>query len=76
MPAVSNVVESSSLTALGYDDSQAILAVQFRDGAFYYYHGVPLSLFQALLHATSKGAYFNLHIRGRFPYSKAAGMLG
>jgi hypothetical protein len=62
-------VESSSLANVSYDDQRAILQVEFRDGAVYQYAGVSLQTFQDLLQASSKGAYFNRHIRGLFPYS-------
>ena len=70
MPLINVAVDSSSLSALAYDDLHAILAVAFRDGSSYCYHGVPPWLFQELLEATSKGTYFNSRIWGRFPYSK------
>jgi len=35
-----------------------------------HYFGVPASVHQALLHAPSKGSYFNQAIRGKFPYSR------
>lgn len=63
-------VESSLLANVSYDDQRAILQLEFRDGAVYQYADVPLQNFQDLLRADSKGAYFNHHIRGNFPYSK------
>ena len=62
-------VHSSLLATVAYDDQRAILKVEFRDGATYQYAGVPLRIYQDLLRADSKGAYFNQHIRGLFPYS-------
>lgn len=75
MPLVSSTppdpvaIESSSLANVSYDNQRAILKVEFRDGAAYQYAGVPLQIFQDLLRADSKGAYFNHRIRGLFPYS-------
>jgi len=43
--------------------------VELRDGAVYQYLGVPLRIYQDLLRADSKGAYFNHHIRSPFPYA-------
>jgi hypothetical protein len=62
-------VHSSSLATVAYDDQRAILQVEFRDGAAYQYAAVPRRIYQDLLRADSKGAYFNHHIRGLFPYS-------
>jgi hypothetical protein len=76
MPIVDFAIESSSLIRLAYDDLQAVLAIEFRDGTSYRYVGVPLWLVQELLQAKSKGAYFNSHIRTHFPYAKDASSLG
>ena len=62
-------VRSSSLARLSYDRGQAILQVEFRDGTAYQYAGVPLRSYHDLLQADSKGAYFNHHIRSRFPHA-------
>lgn len=69
MPMTNPVeVRSSSLARLSYDRQQAILQVEFRDGTAYQYAGVPLMTYLDLLRADSKGAFFNQHIRSRFPY--------
>ena len=65
------VVESTTLTALAYDDAREILELEFRSRAVYSYFGVPGSVYEALLAAPSKGRYFNREIRGRFPHSRA-----
>ena len=67
MPPVE--LQSSSLAHVAYDRRRAILEVEFRDGATYRYTGVPLRAYRDLLQADSKGAYFNHHIRSRFPHS-------
>lgn len=61
-------VRSSSLAQVAYDSRRAILQVAFRDGTVYQYASVPLSTYHGLLHADSKGAYFNHHIRSLFPH--------
>lgn len=63
---------SKTLAAAVYDDSQEKLQLDFRDGSRYVYSGVPPDLFHGLLSATSKGRFFNQHIRRVLPYSKAA----
>ena len=67
-------VQSSSLSKLAYDSQHGILQVEFRDGTVYQYSGVPLQTFQELLQADSKGAFFNHHIRSRFPHNRAAAL--
>lgn len=61
-------VRSSHLRAVGYDPATATLEIQFHDGAVYRYANVPATIHAALLAATSKGEYFNLHIKPRYRY--------
>ncbi len=61
-------VESTTLSAVGYDESEEVLWLQFCSGATYEYSDVPVAVHAALLNASSKGGYFNQAIRGRFPY--------
>jgi hypothetical protein len=63
-------LDSTTLTAVAYDDRCGELQLDFRDGARYAYSGVTPELFRDLLCATSKGSFFNRYIRGRFPYGK------
>jgi len=46
-----------------------MLQLVFRDGTAYQYAGVSLGTYHELLRADSKGAYFNHHIRNRFPHA-------
>jgi hypothetical protein len=62
-------VDSSTLAAVAYDPARATLRIEFRDRAVYDYFRVPAEVHQALLHASSKGRYFNHAIRGRFAYA-------
>jgi hypothetical protein len=66
----STLVESAALAALSYDDVCGILQLNFRSGAVYRYHEVPLPVYEALLAATSKGNYFNREIRGKYSHSR------
>jgi hypothetical protein len=65
-------VESTTLAAMAYDDDHEILQLEFRSRAVYSYFGVPVSVYEALLAADSKGRYFNRAIRGRFPHLRTA----
>ena len=57
-------VNSSAITAIGYENG--VLAVTFHNTGTYFHPGVPYSVFEGLLHASSKGAFYNRHIRGRY----------
>jgi hypothetical protein len=57
-------VNSSAIRAVGYDGST--LTVEFRSGRVYDHPHVPDSVYLGLMHASSKGAYYNQHIRGKY----------
>ena len=63
-------VESTTLATVAYDFAAQLLRLQFRSREVYFYFGVPPAVQQALLAATSKGAYFNRNIRDRFPFQR------
>jgi len=60
------VVESSLIRSVTYG-SDATLTILFHSGAVYRYFTVPRTILEAFLAATSKGTYFNRHIRNAFP---------
>jgi hypothetical protein len=60
------VVDSRSLSSVGYDAEQLVLEVEFRNGGVYRYVGVPRAIYEGLLTAESKGAYFNAVVREGF----------
>jgi hypothetical protein len=60
-------VQSSVLTAVAYAPDE--LWAEFATGGeIYRYSNVPLSVYQDLLDAESKGRYFNACIRDNFPF--------
>lgn len=64
-------VSSSNLRAVGYDDETRTLEVEFLNGGLYQYSGVPASKHQGLMAASSKGSYFDVHIKkAGYPYKK------
>lgn len=65
-------VESTTLSAIAYDETEELLVLQFYSRVVYQYNGVPAAVHEALLEAPSKGRYFNEVIRGRFPYRLVA----
>ncbi len=70
-------VESTTLKTIGYDESLALLRLEFRSEAIYDYFGVPASVHDELLNAPSIGACFNEKVRGCFRYGRVeVGALG
>ena len=66
-------VESSTLVMVYYDNARELLQLEFCSRAIYQYFGVPAEVHQSLLDASSKGRYFNLAIRGHFPFRLISG---
>lgn len=64
-------VLSSSIAAVGYDDEAWVLLVRFREGGHTYrYEGVPRSVFDGMLQASSKGRYFTDAIRDQYTHTR------
>jgi hypothetical protein len=64
-------LDSSLLKAAAYSSDET-LQLEFRTGPVYRYFGVPSAIFQNLITATSKGAYFNRNVRNSFPHQRVA----
>ena len=65
-------VSSSNLDSVGYEPGTRTLRVRFLSGGIYDYHGVPNSIFNGLLSASSKGTYHHQHIKDNYPFTKIA----
>src|SRR5689334_4233500 len=65
-------IESSLIRSVGYDLDNSVLEVEIigtvGDSRVYEYFDVPLSIYNELMEAASKGAYFNEMIRDMYPY--------
>jgi hypothetical protein len=57
-------VNSSAIRAVGYDGHT--LSVEFHSGKTYDHPGVPDSVYREFMAASSMGAYYGRHIRGRY----------
>jgi len=64
-------VTSSLLCRVAYSAPDT-LDLTFNNGAVYRYFDIPRLVFEQLLAAESKGAFFNRAIRNRFPYRRLA----
>ena len=62
-------VDSTSLRTVGYDAERQLLQVEFHNRSIYQYFEVPATVYQELMQAPSKGAYFNKSIRPRFDFA-------
>lgn len=62
--------QSSNIASFGYDETGSTLIISFKSGGTYSYSGVPLSIFEQMQLASSKGTFFANNIKGRYPYSK------
>ena len=63
-------LDSSCLQSVGYSVEAGTMEITFRNGSIYRYLGVPLLVYQALLHASSKGRYFAVAIRSSFRFER------
>jgi hypothetical protein len=64
-------LDSSLLKAATYSPDET-LQLEFRTGPVYLYFGVPSTIFQNLIAAPSKGAYFTRNVRDSFPHQRVA----
>lgn len=74
-------VESSQISAIGYDEATNTMAVQFPGrgadpGAVYHYLNVPPATWAEFQKAESKGKFFGANIRPHFAYEKQPGANG
>ena len=59
-------VNSSAISAVGYDFSTLRMQIRFQQGHTYTYCGVPQSLFDNLLRSSSKGMYYDRYIKDKY----------
>ena len=72
MPIIEQV-ESSTIKAVLYDDQRQELFIQFIPGSVYRYLEVPKTMYTELMASESKGKFFNVMIKGKFPTHKVDG---
>ena len=64
------VVDSSSIKSIGYDENSQCLEVEFVDEQIYEYERFPKNEFTNLIEAESIGKYFNIHVRNNYKFTK------
>jgi KTSC domain len=64
-------VSSTNLRSVGYDQDSSTLEIEFNSGGIYQYFNVPVHIHSGLMTASSKGTYFDAHIKkGPFRFRK------
>jgi hypothetical protein len=60
-------VDSTAISAVGYDEASQRLRIVFIQGKAYDFCAVPQSVFKALVNAVSKGKFYNSTIKAKYP---------
>lgn len=63
-------VSSSNIAAIGYDEDNQLLEVEFKNGSVYSYSGVPVGEYEGFINSDSKGAYLHANIKNRYSFTK------
>ena len=65
-------VDSSNISAIGYDEQTATMIIEFKNHSAYEYYDVPQYEFDGLMAADSKGSYANKNIYKVYRQQKIA----
>jgi hypothetical protein len=63
-------VKSSNIESVGYDPASKTMQVKFRSGSTHEYGGISPEVHAAFMGASSHGAHYAAHVRGRYPGKK------
>ena len=66
-------VDSAAISEIDYDAERTKLLVRFMSGERYVYVGVPGEVHRSFVEADSKGRFFQLKIRDRYPFNRLDG---
>jgi len=64
------MVSSSTIVSVGYDQNAETLEIEFKNGSIYQYYNVPQAVYQQFMESSSKGQFHHAHIRNSFPCSR------
>lgn len=67
---VNQMVLSTEIEWIGYEEKKNMLQVEFIAGGVYQYDGVPEETYLDFLNSPSHGQFFETHIKGRYPYRR------
>ena len=66
------LVDSSNIAAIGYDEEKKELYIEFKsNGVTYKYEKVPEEVYRAFMDAPSQGKFFHANIKGIYEFEKA-----
>ncbi|HSD04384.1 MAG TPA: KTSC domain-containing protein [Nitrosopumilaceae archaeon] len=66
-------VKSGTIRAIGYDEAEQILEIQFVHGGIYHYFGVSKKIYDSLMRAPpAYGTYHARYIKNRYRHKKIA----
>ena len=66
------IVSSSNIISIGYDEDSRILEIEFKKNRIYHYYDVPKNEFDGLMNASSHGSYLNENIKDVYDYEQIA----
>jgi hypothetical protein len=64
-------VSSTAIQRVDYDEVTCHLRITFVTGNVYKYYDVPRGIYECFLRASSKGAFFNEHIKDHYDFAQA-----
>lgn len=67
---VNQMVLSTEIEWIGYEQKNQMLQVEFIAGSVYQYQNVPEMVYKSFLDAPSHTSFFDKHIKSAFPYRK------
>ena len=67
---INQMVLSSEIEWIGYEQKRSMLQVEFIAGGTYQYDNVPERIYKDFLGADSHGIFFESNIKGRYSYRK------
>lgn len=65
-----DLVTSSTIESIGYDEATQTLEIEFKSGAVYQYFDVPDLVYRELMSAASHGQFLAHSIKGSYRYSR------
>jgi XTP/dITP diphosphohydrolase len=63
-------VESSDIVAIGYDDKERILEIEFKENRIYQYYDVEAPIYERFMKTDSYGQYFYAFVNGHYRYKR------
>lgn len=64
------LVASSNVASIGYDEPSQTLEVEFLNGSVYQYYNVTQDVYTNLMQSSSKGGFLHQYIKGAYAYGR------